>query len=132
MRADADVVREGKLSCNRKWIDVYSPRGDRKVRLEFPKDTVVNIKSDFIKRLELEHIQESIETLQNVPDFGYPIMLKDNDDETNPMRTWDLFLDLIQHGTKYERVENFIQAMHFETAEERKEELLQWSLDKKA
>lgn len=63
-----------------------------------------------------------------MPDFGYPIMLKDNDDEGNYMRTWDLFLDLIQHGTKYERVENFIQAKHYEIKAERKEELLQWSL----
>jgi hypothetical protein len=70
--------------------------------------------------------------LQNVPDFGYPIMLKDNDDTTNYMRTWDLFLDLIQHGTKYERVENFIHAKHYEIAEEAKEEaLLQASSQKK-
>ena len=105
---DSQFIREGPLCYNRKYIDVFSPRGDKKVRLEFHKDAVVKIKSSFVKRLELEHISESIETLQQVPDFGYPILLKDNDDEGNYMRTWDLFLDLIQHGTKYERVENFI------------------------
>lgn len=93
------------------------------MRLEFPRHKHVNIKSSFIKRLELEHIQESIATLCNVPDFGFPIMLKENEDTTNYMRTWDLFLDLIQHGTKYERVENFIHAKHYEIAEEAKEEL---------
>ena len=107
------------LCENRKYVDIYGPKGDKKVRLEFPKDKVINIKTSFVRRLELEHIQESIETLQQVPDFGYPIMLKDNDDEGNYMRTWDLFLDLIQHGTKYERVENFIQAKHYEIKAER-------------
>jgi hypothetical protein len=107
------------LCENRKYVDIYGPKGDKKVRLEFPKDKVINIKTSFVRRLELEHIQESIETLQQVPDFGYPIMLKDNDDESNYMRTWDLFLDLIQHGTKYERVENFIQAKHYEIKAER-------------
>lgn len=60
---DSQFIREGPLCYNRKFIDVYSPRGDKKVRLQFHKDAVVKIKSSFVKRLELEHISESIETL---------------------------------------------------------------------
>jgi hypothetical protein len=58
-----------------------------------------------IKRLELEHIEEVIDSLCVLPDFGYPGMLLDTD-----FKGWDHFRDLIQYGGKYERVINYIEA----------------------
>ena len=50
---------------------MYSPKGVRKIRVEFPKGQKVKIESKLVKRLELEHIEDSIESLSLQPDFGY-------------------------------------------------------------
>ena len=36
-----------------------------------PKSTHVKINSNIVKRMELEHIVEQIESFSIVPDFGY-------------------------------------------------------------
>ena len=41
------------------------------MRITVPKSTHVKITSNIVKRMELEHIVEQIESLSIVPDFGY-------------------------------------------------------------
>ena len=59
--------------------------------------------------MELEHIEETIELLNIVPDFGFPLLQYEMDE----LKGWDLFRDHIQNGSKYERVNNFIEAQKY-------------------
>jgi hypothetical protein len=47
---------------------------DRKLRINFANDEPFNIKSDLIKRLELQHIEETIKSLSIILDFGFEMM----------------------------------------------------------
>lgn len=55
------------------YIDIYSPRGYHKIRITHSPSQKINIASKLQKRLELEHIEEAIESMSIVPDFGYDI-----------------------------------------------------------
>ena len=46
-----------------------------------------------------------MESLAVLPDFGYPGMMLESE-----FKGWDHFVDLIQGGSKYERVMNYIEA----------------------
>ena len=41
------------------------------MRINVPKETKVRVQSNLMKRLELEHIVEQIESLKMIPDFGF-------------------------------------------------------------
>ena len=43
-----------------------------------------------------------------LPDFGYPGMLLDTD-----FKGWEHFRDLVQGGSKYERVMNYVEAQKY-------------------
>ena len=76
------------------------------MRINVPKSTRVRVKSNMVKRLELEHIVEQIESLNMIPDFGFTTLAR-----SEPVfRGWDMFLELIQNMEKHERVENYISA----------------------
>ena len=64
-----------------------------------------------MKRLELDHIDEQIESLSIIPDFGFKIMPMTADEE---FKGWELMLELIKNSHKYERIENYIQAVHYQ------------------
>jgi hypothetical protein len=49
------------------------------LKVSFRKDAKFNIKSDLMKRLELEHIDEMIESLTIIPDFGFAILPMNQD-----------------------------------------------------
>lgn len=59
-------------------MDVYSPKGKRKIRIKHKKNQNVKIESNLVKRLELEYIEEAIEKMTVIPDFGYDIYMHDN------------------------------------------------------
>jgi hypothetical protein len=58
------------------------------MRVTFKEHQDVRIQSSLIKRLELEHIEESIENLGIVPDFGYPIEMFDDE-----LKGWNILRD---------------------------------------
>lgn len=77
---------------------------------------MVRIQSKLVKRLELEHIEDSISMLNVIPDFGYPLSadyLKDSDEaqqeDKGNFRGWDLLRDYVQNGSRYERLHNYIE-----------------------
>lgn len=64
------------------------------------------IVSSYMKRLELSHIENMIESLDVYPDFGYNsgiIQLN----ETR-FQGWSLFKDYVITNSKYERLANYI------------------------
>lgn len=84
-----NLVRQGYIGFD-KYIDVHSPKGEKKIRVRFPQHKTIKIKSDLVKRMELEHIEETMESLAILPDFGYPTMLLDAE-----FKGWEHFSDLI-------------------------------------
>ena len=60
----------------------------------------MKIKSTFSKRLELEHIEEAINGMAIIPDFGFENNVMDKED----CRGWDLFRDFVTADYKYERL----------------------------
>ena len=70
--------------------------------------------------MELEHIEETMESLCVLPDFGYPGMLLDTD-----FKGWEHFRDLVQGGSKYERVMNYIEAQKYFKEVKAKKEFIQ-------
>lgn len=42
----------------REFIDIYSPKGIRKIRIFKKANNTIRIQSNFLKRLELEHIED--------------------------------------------------------------------------
>jgi hypothetical protein len=96
------------------------------LRIKFNHDQKVRIQSSLIKRLELEHIETAIESLSMVPDFGYPILLYELE-----FSGWDLLRDLIQNGSKFERVNNYIESKKYELEQEKKQEFLKMSNEQK-
>ena len=53
------------------FVDIYKDEETKFMRITVPKSTNVRVNSNIVKRLELEHIVEQIESLTIVPDFGY-------------------------------------------------------------
>lgn len=51
-----NLVRRGYIGFDR-YIDVYSPKGQKKIRVRFAAHKKVRIESDLVKRMELEHIE---------------------------------------------------------------------------
>jgi hypothetical protein len=76
------------------------------MRINVPKETNLKVESNLVRRLELEHIVEQIESLTMIPDFGYSADAKQEDH----FRGWEMYLELIQNTQKYERVENHMNA----------------------
>jgi hypothetical protein len=68
---DEEYVKYGKIGLDN-YVDVFSPKKDHKIRVRYNKHKNVRIKSEMVKRLELEHIEECIDSLCVLPDFGYP------------------------------------------------------------
>jgi hypothetical protein len=123
---DSKVVQYGK-DQHGQWADVYSPRGNRRLRINFKNHQKVNkIQSSLVKRLELEHIEDIIEGLSIVPDFGFPLLIYEQE-----FRGWELLRDHIQNGSKFERVNNFIEAKKYEIEMENKRKFLELSQEKK-
>jgi hypothetical protein len=76
------------------------------------KNKNAKINSDFVKRLEVDHIVSMIEGINVWPDFGFPYTYPYGTDDKEKKRPWELIWDFIQAGYKFERIENYIQAMH--------------------
>ena len=72
---DSNQVKYGKTK-HVEFADVYSPKGQKKIRVTFDpkKGQKLRISSSLVKRMELEHIEETIEQLNIVPDFGFPLL----------------------------------------------------------
>lgn len=70
------------------------------------ENSKIPIRSSFIKRLELSHIEKTIESLVAHPDFGY----EDNLIQLNNEKAsgWSLIRDFISNQSKYERLMNFV------------------------
>ena len=66
---------------------MYSPKGNRKIRIEHNASQSINIQSNIIKRLELEHIEDAIEKMVVIPDFGYNIHVNENISEIVDQQT---------------------------------------------
>lgn len=80
----------------RRFVDVYSPKGKRKIRIEHKKNQIIKIESNLLKRMELEYIEEAIEKMTVIPDFGYDIHMNENlseevFDEEAQSKGWQLF-----------------------------------------
>ena len=88
-KENENLVRRGCVGYDN-YIDVHSPKGEKKIRVRFPTHKTVRIQSNFVKRLELEHIEETMESLAVLPDFGYPGMMLESE-----FKGWDHFVDLI-------------------------------------
>lgn len=73
--------------------------------------------------MELEHIEETIEKLNIVPDFGFPLLQYDMDE----LKGYDLIRDHIQNHSKYERVNNFIDAQKYKLELAAKQKFLELS-----
>ena len=57
---DSQQVKYGKDRFS-KFADVFSPKGQRKIRVSFDHGQNVRITSSLVKRMELEHIEDVIE-----------------------------------------------------------------------
>lgn len=76
--------------------------------MTFPKNHPVKIVTNVMKRMEIEHIEEAMETMSHEPDFGFNNFTEENE------IGWDLFLLLIQRSDKFERVQNYIHMRLYE------------------
>ena len=88
----------------RDHIAIKTIDGRNTLKIKSPN---ARVQSQIHKRLELEHISETVAKINIVPDFGYQtndVMNKED------LRGWNLFRDFIQAEYKYERLENFIQS----------------------
>ena len=108
-------VKHGETTQHN-FVDIYKDENNRFMRITVPKSTNVRIESNIVKRLELEHIVEQIESLSMIPDFGYTTSARQEAD----FRGWDMFLELVQNMEKHERVENYVAAKLFEREAEKK------------
>jgi len=79
------------MTLQHKFIDLYKDDDRRFMRINLPKDRDIKIRSHLVKRLELEHIIEQIESLSIIPDFGYSTQARQEDN----FRGWEMFLELI-------------------------------------
>lgn len=59
------------------FIDIFSPKGVRKIRIFKKANNTIRIQSNFLKRLELEHIEDQIENMKSIPDFGYDVVMEE-------------------------------------------------------
>ena len=75
------------------------------------------IESHLSKRLEVEHIDEVIEQMTTLPDFGY-----DTEQYTSKNVGWNMFWELLTAKGKYERVENYIQMKQLHKQQKEDEE----------
>jgi len=121
---DSNQVKYGKTK-HVEFADVYSPKGQKKIRVTFDpkKGQKLRISSSLVKRMELEHIEETIEQLNIVPDFGFPLLQYDMDE----LKGYDLIRDHIQNHSKYERVNNFIDAQKYKLELAAKQKFLELS-----
>lgn len=84
------------------------------------KSPKAKIGSDPISRLEVEHIENMIRGMTVIPDFGFPIdgdlifqdEQEDLDSSQELIKGWQTLKDLIVNDFKYERFENYVQAVH--------------------
>jgi ribosomal protein RSM22 (predicted rRNA methylase) len=65
---------------------------------------MIKIESKLIKRIELDHIQNQIDSLSIIPDFGFSVML-----ERSTQNGWDILRDFLMSEGKFERLENYIE-----------------------
>jgi hypothetical protein len=49
----------------------------RKIRIFKKANNTIRIQSNFLKRLELEHIEDQIENMKSIPDFGYDVVMEE-------------------------------------------------------
>lgn len=76
---DNSIIKKG-FEGSRQFLELTNPnKTERKLKVSFRKDAKFNIKSDLMKRLELEHIDEMIESLTIIPDFGFAILPMNQD-----------------------------------------------------
>ena len=106
---------------DKRYIDVYSPRGKHKVRIFHPGNHDVRIESNLIKRMELEHIEDMIDSMSVIPDFGYETgrfdifqYFKDQEylEKGQEPVGWHLFWEYINNAERFERLSNFVQMRH--------------------
>lgn len=97
--------------------------------MSFPKDHPVKIVTNVMKRMEIEHIEEAINSRTHDPDFGFNCLREEE------VEGWELFLMLVQRSDKFERVQNYIHMRLYEkdqvVKKEEKEKLRLERLKKK-
>lgn len=91
------IVR--KLPNNK--VEVYSPNMKQKITLRNIKS---KIQSTLHKRIELDHIDQTINAMNKVPDFGYENSKMDYSNECG----FNLLTSILSNNMKYERLENYI------------------------
>ena len=64
-----------------------------------------SITSNYMKRLEIQHIGNLIAELHTIPDFGYEADIPQENFEG-----WKNLQNYIANSSKYERLQNFVQA----------------------
>jgi hypothetical protein len=52
------IKKDDQDSSVREFIDIFSPKGVRKIRIYKKANNTIRIQSNFLKRLELEHIED--------------------------------------------------------------------------
>ncbi len=73
-----------------------------------------------MKRLELQHIENMVESLDTYPDFGYDSGIVQHDEAK--FQGWAFIKDYVTKNNKYERLNNYIAAqVQFKKDEEIKQ-----------
>lgn len=99
-----EKTKQSNMYTDRMYIDIYSPRGQHKIRVTHSPNQRINIASKQQKKLELEHIENSIESMSQVPDFGYNIISSTSDGKPQ----WRMLYEFLHNMDKYERLQNYI------------------------
>mmetsp|Transcript_34468 Transcript_34468/g.52748 ORF Transcript_34468/g.52748 Transcript_34468/m.52748 type:complete len:152 (-) Transcript_34468:105-560(-) len=99
---------QGVVKSNGIFKEVLNPKKNIKIVVRKPKS---NITTKFSKRLELDHIEEMIQGMAVIPDFGFDHQQIQRDQSISG---WELLRDFFLSDNKYERLENYIQACSLE------------------
>ena len=77
-------------------MTIYSPRMEPKIRIEQQAyKPMPKVKSRIAGRLEIEHIEEVMDSLSCLPDFGFNNMIFNEDDEQAKNAGWSILWDFI-------------------------------------
>ena len=93
-------------------IEILNPQGQKAIKLRKIKN---KISTGFFKRLELEHIDNTIRGMSAMPDFGF-----DPEVYKGKCNGWEMVMEIMNDMGKYERVLNFKQAHDYEKKEREK------------
>jgi hypothetical protein len=84
----SDKSKNSKVIKKGNFTEIRNQQGKSPLKIYKPKMKIV---STFSKRLELEHIEKSIDEQKGIPDFGFENNVMDKED----CRGWNLFRDFV-------------------------------------